>query len=97
MKRTLAPYDWFLITGVVASNLIYSFLEKEFDPVGSLACIAGVICVVLVAKGSIWNYFFGVINASISAISRGKFFEISSQPFWVMSKSFSMRMPIFSA
>lgn len=67
MKRTLAPYDWFLITGVIATNLIYSILEKDFDPVGSLACIAGVICVVLVAKGSIWNYLFGIINVSLYA------------------------------
>ncbi|MGN0188445.1 MAG: nicotinamide riboside transporter PnuC [Candidatus Cryptobacteroides sp.] len=67
MKRTLSLYDWFLITGVIASNLIYSLLDKSFDPVGSVACIAGVICVVLVAKGSIWNYLFGVINVSLYA------------------------------
>lgn len=48
-------------------NIVYSFYSKEFDPVGSVAGIAGVLCVVLVAKGSIWNYLFGVINVSLYA------------------------------
>ena len=55
MKRTLASYDWFLITGVVASNLSYSFMENEFDQVGSLACIDGVISAVPVAKPTTWQ------------------------------------------
>ena len=37
------------------------------DVVGSVAGIAGVLCVVLVAKGSIWNYLFGIINVSMYA------------------------------
>jgi len=67
-QKVLSPYDIFLIAGVIACNIIYSFLGKEFDPVGSLASIAGVMCVVLVAKGSIWNYFFGVINVTLYAL-----------------------------
>ena len=69
MKQTkiLNLYDYFLIVGVIASNVIYSFLSKEIDPIGSIAGIAGVICVVLVAKGSIWNYLFGVVNVSLYA------------------------------
>lgn len=66
-NRILSLYDYFLILGVIASNVAYSFLSKEFDPVGSLAGIAGVICVVLVAKGSIWNYVFGLVNVSLYA------------------------------
>ena len=69
MKQTkiLNLYDYFLIVGVIASNVIYSFLSKEIDPIGSIAGIAGGICVVLVAKGSIWNYLFGVVNVSLYA------------------------------
>ena len=66
-NKVLSLYDWFLIIGVIASNLIYTILSGDVDVVGSLAGIAGVLCVVLVAKGSIWNYFFGLINVSMYA------------------------------
>ena len=65
--KVLSPFDWFLIVGVIASNIIYSALSGNVDPVGSVAGIAGVLCVVLVAKGSIWNYLFGIINVSMYA------------------------------
>ena len=66
-NKVLSFYDWFLIIGVIASNLIYTILSGDVDVVGSVAGIAGVLCVVLVAKGSIWNYFFGLINVSMYA------------------------------
>ena len=65
--RILSLYDWFLIVGVIASNIIYSVLSGNVDIVGSVAGLAGVLCVVLVAKGSIWNYLFGIINVSMYA------------------------------
>lgn len=65
--KLLNAYDWFLITGVIASNLIYSFMSGILDVIGSVAAIAGVLCVVLVAKGSIWNYLFGLVNVSMYA------------------------------
>ena len=65
--KILSLYDWFLIVGVVASNIIYSMLSGDIDIVGSVAAIAGVLCVVLVAKGSIWNYLFGIVNVSMYA------------------------------
>lgn len=66
-NKVLSLYDWFLIAGVVASNIIYSALSGNVDIVGSVAGIAGVLCVVLVAKGSILNYLFGIINVSMYA------------------------------
>ena len=42
-------------------------LSGEIDFIGSLAGITGVLCVVLVAKGNIANYFFGVVNVSLYA------------------------------
>ena len=66
-NRVLSLYDWFLIVGVIASNVIYTLLTGDLDIVGSVAGIAGVFCVVLVAKGSIWNYLFGIINVSMYA------------------------------
>ena len=65
--KILSPYDWFLIIGVIVSNLVYSLLTGNIDVIGSVAGIAGVLCVVLVAKGSIWNYLFGIINVSMYA------------------------------
>lgn len=65
--RILSPYDWFLIIGVISSNIIYAALSGNVDLVGSVAAIAGVLCVVLVAKGSIWNYLFGIVNVTMYA------------------------------
>lgn len=66
-EKVLDSYDWFLIAGVVISNIVYSVLSGNVDIVGSIAGIAGVLCVVLVAKGSIWNYLFGIVNVSMYA------------------------------
>lgn len=66
-ERVLSFYDWFLIIGVIASNIIYSALSGNIDLLGSAAGITGVLCVVLVAKGSIWNYLFGLVNVSLYA------------------------------
>lgn len=67
-QKILTLYDWFLIVGVIATNIIYSALSGSVDVVGSLAGITGVLCVVLVAKGSIWNYAFGLVNVSLYAL-----------------------------
>ncbi len=67
MNKVLSLYDWFLIVGVIASNIVYTVLTGSVDIIGSVAGIAGVLCVVLVAKGSIWNYLFGLINVSMYA------------------------------
>jgi nicotinamide mononucleotide transporter len=66
-NKVLSLYDWFLIAGVITSNVIYSIMTGTLDIIGSLAGITGVLCVVLVAKGSIWNYLFGVVNVSLYA------------------------------
>lgn len=66
-NKVLTCYDWFLIAGVIVTNIIYSALTGTMDVVGSIAGITGVLCVVLVAKGSIWNYAFGLVNVSLYA------------------------------
>ena len=66
-NKVLSLYDWFLIVGVISSNVIYSMMTGTLDVLGSLAGITGVLCVVLVAKGSIWNYLFGLVNVSLYA------------------------------
>ena len=66
-NKVLTGYDWFLILGVIITNIIYSALTGTMDVLGSVAGITGVLCVVLVAKGSIWNYAFGLVNVSLYA------------------------------
>src|SRR3989339_1054771 len=65
--NTLKPFDWFLITGIVVLNIVYSVLQKEIDFIGSVAAVSGVICVVMVARGNILNYIFGLVNVSLYA------------------------------
>ncbi|MDP3451474.1 MAG: nicotinamide riboside transporter PnuC [Bacteroidales bacterium] len=65
--NTLRPFDWILIIGIVSVNLIYSVMEGELDFIGSIAAVSGVVCVVLVARGNILNYLFGIINVSLYA------------------------------
>lgn len=66
-SKVLSIFDWLLIIGVIVSNVLYSALSGTIDIIGSIAGVAGVLCVVLVAKGSIWNYLFGIINVSMYA------------------------------
>lgn len=66
-KRILGVYDIFLIVGVVLCNLVYASLSGEWDALGITAAVAGILCVVLAAKGSIWNYLFGIIQVSLYA------------------------------
>ena len=66
-NRVLNEFDWFLILGVIILNMAYSVLSETVDVIGSVASIAGVLCVVLVAKGSIWNYAFGLVNVTLYA------------------------------
>lgn len=65
--KVLNAYDWFLIAGIIAANLVYSILSQTVDVLGTVTAVSGVLCVVLVAKGSILNYFFGLINVSLYA------------------------------
>lgn len=71
-NKILNLYDFSLIAGVILSNLIYSLISvyaksESFDILGFIAGITGVLCVVLCAKRSIYNYFFGIINVSLYA------------------------------
>lgn len=65
--NTLNPFDWFLIGGVVFFSLLYSLLSGSFDALGTVAGVTGIVCVVLVAKGNIFNYLFGLINVTLYA------------------------------
>ena len=36
-NKVLSLYDWFLIVGVIASNILYSVLSGNVDIIGSVA------------------------------------------------------------
>ncbi|MBQ5864057.1 MAG: nicotinamide mononucleotide transporter [Bacteroidales bacterium] len=66
-KYNLTLFDYFLIVGVVLCTFAYATLSGEWDVLGIIAGIAGIINVVLCAKGNIINYVFGFINTSLYA------------------------------
>lgn len=65
--KIFTPYEWVLVLGVLLSNVIYSCLTGDLDLIGMIASVSGLLCVVLVAKGNIWNYLFGLVNVSLYA------------------------------
>ncbi len=68
MKKLLhffSPYEWFLVSTIVTLNVIVFIVTGQTDMLSSIAAISGVLCVVLVAKGHISNYIFGLIQVSL--------------------------------
>ncbi len=61
------PYEWFLLLTIVTLNIIVALITHELKPLSITATISGVLCVVLVAKGHISNYLFGLIQVSLYA------------------------------
>lgn len=61
------PYEWFLLITIITLNIVVSVLTGEPELLSSVAAISGVLCVVLVAKGHISNYLFGLIQTSLYA------------------------------
>lgn len=55
-------FEWTLILGMVFANFITGGLG---DPIGAICSITGVLCVVLVAKGKISNFAFGLVNVAL--------------------------------
>jgi nicotinamide mononucleotide transporter len=54
------------LTVFSAIMLVLSFFWKT-SFWGITSCITGVICVVMAAKGNVWNYAFGLYNSAVSA------------------------------
>ncbi len=69
-----------------ALSLVLSALFDE-TPIGFLAFLTGVLCVVLTAKGSIWSFVYGTVNVLLYAyISRrnGLFGEMGLNLFFFL-------------
>lgn len=59
------------LTVIIATTVIFSLQGTDYSKWSSIllnwvispvSAITGILCVVLVARGSIWNYFWGLIN-----------------------------------
>jgi len=61
----LNPFNWALIAAIVLLSLFDFIWLGETDTYATIAAIAGVICVVLSAKGHILCYLFGLIEVSL--------------------------------
>ncbi len=63
--KFFSPYEWFLLLTIVSLNFVVFFITGEWDVLSAIATVSGVLCVVLVAKGHISNYLFGLIQVSL--------------------------------
>lgn len=69
MKKLFGQWSLFekLWLLLFTSVNVYLFFAWDDTVIGLIASLTGMLCVVLVAKGKISNYFFGLINASLYA------------------------------
>ena len=63
--HSLNWFDWFLIIGTTVVSILPSLLGGEWDTLGFITAVTGILNLVLCAKGYIWNYFFGIIYNAI--------------------------------
>lgn len=65
MKRVFQGWNWFELAWLASFSavaIVLSILWKD-DFLAFSVFLTGVLCVVLAAKGSIWNYAFGIYNS----------------------------------
>lgn len=67
MRSYLQSWSWFERIWLLSFSVINIFLFVALDDtwLGLTASLTGMLCVVLVAKGDIRNYYFGIINVAL--------------------------------
>ena len=58
-------FDWFLIIGTTVVSAVSSVVAGNWDTLGFIVAVTGIINLVLCARGNIWNYAFGIIYNAI--------------------------------
>ena len=58
-------FDWFLIIGTTVVSAVSSVVAGNWDTLGFIVAVTGIINLVLCAKGNIWNYAFGIVYNAI--------------------------------
>lgn len=69
MKKFLNDWTMFEKVWLVSATvimLVLSFIWKD-SLIGMTASLTGMLCVVLVAKGKVSNYYFGIVNVGLYA------------------------------
>lgn len=68
MKKLInyfTTFEWALVLGMVLANIITGGFS---DWLGATVSITGVLTVVLVAKGKMANFYFGIVNVALYAV-----------------------------
>ena len=67
MKKALSLnwFDWFLIIGPTVVSAVSSVVAGNWDTLGFIVAVTGIINLVLCARGNIWNYAFGIVYNAI--------------------------------
>ncbi|HQQ62973.1 MAG TPA: nicotinamide riboside transporter PnuC [Pseudomonadales bacterium] len=67
LRRTFSLQNWnafeilWAVVFIAAGSMVSLFSKDSL--LNYVILVAGILCVVLAAKGNIWNYFFGIINS----------------------------------
>lgn len=72
MKNFIKQFsDWTMFEKIwivtMTILLVVSSIAMHDTVLGIITTLTGMLCVVMVAKGNIWNYFWGVINVTLYA------------------------------
>ena len=67
MKKALSLnwFDWLLIIGTTVVSAVSSVVAGNWDTLGFIVAVTGIINLVLCARGNIWNYAFGIVYNAI--------------------------------
>ena len=58
-------FDWVLIIGTTVVSAVSSVVAGNWDTLGFIVAVTGIINLVLCARGNIWNYAFGIVYNAI--------------------------------
>lgn len=67
MKRVIGYFNkiqWGILLAMLLANLLTGSFS---EPIGAICSFTGVMCVFLVGKGSISNYYWGIVNTALYA------------------------------
>lgn len=82
------PFEKVFYPALIGLQLVIAFIYPD-SPMGTIAALTGVICVALVGKGRISNYFFGAVSnilyfiLSLQAVFYG---EVMIAAFYVLAQ-----------
>ena len=67
ITHVFSLFEWILIISIITLDVVAAIINKQLSIVECIMTVAGVLNVVLVAKGEISNYLFGIIQSVLYA------------------------------